>query len=130
MQKPHWEAPVATKASVERFEDFGFEPGQARDRPPCDPGGRGHTRDPGMTVDEHGAASALALRRAAVLDRGDADALAQYREQRLVVVDLDLDLVAVEGELERAQLNDWPQPQLRCAFGLFTWKPEPWSPSW
>jgi hypothetical protein len=27
------------------------------------------------------------------------------------------------------QLKDWPQPQLRVAFGLLMLNPAPWSPS-
>jgi hypothetical protein len=46
------------------------------------------------------------LRRTAVLRRGDVETFAQDREQRLAVVDLDLDGCAVEGERELAQLND------------------------
>jgi hypothetical protein len=44
-------------------------------------------------------------------------------------VDLDLDRSSVEGETEETQLNDWPQPQVRSAFGFVMWKPEPWRPS-
>ena len=37
---------------------------------------------------------------------------------------------AVDAVRERVgQENDWPQPQVRCAFGLLIAKPAPWRPS-
>ncbi len=129
VQKPHWEPPVATKASASESTHGRVEPGERRHRAAGDPGGRGHARDAGVAVDEDGAAAALTLRRAAVLDGRDRAALAQDREQRLAVGDVDLDGRAVEGESEPGQLNDWPQPQVRSAFGFETWNPEPWRES-
>ena len=49
---------------------------------------RGDTGHPGGTVDPHRAAAALALGAAAVLDRADAQLLAQHVEQGRAVVDL------------------------------------------
>ena len=68
------------------------------DRSAVDPGDRRDARDPRLAVDEHGAAPALALRRAAVLRRRDPEALAQHRQQRLARRDLDVDRRAVAGE--------------------------------
>ena len=91
--------------------------------------GRRHTRDARVAVDEDRATSALTLRCTTVLDGHDAESLAQHRQEVLVVVGLDLDGRAVEGERENGQLNDCPQPQVRSAFGLEMWNPEPWRPS-
>ncbi len=66
--------------------------------PPGDADRRRDARDAGIAVDEHGAASALPLRRAAVLRRHDAEALAQDREERFPANAVDLDGCAVAGE--------------------------------
>ena len=65
----------------------------------------------------------------AVLDRRDPQPLAQHRQEGFTVGDVELDGLAVERERESGQLNDWPQPQVRSAFGLLMWNPEPWRPS-
>ena len=134
-----------------------------RDRAALDARDRGHARDPRLAVDEHRATAALTLRRAPVLGRHDAEALAQHVQQRLapLEVGVDDDRRAVEHERRSAsasrrpyspprpgpdakrprrsgavrqirserQENDWPQPQVRCAFGLLIAKPAPWRPS-
>ena len=69
VQKPHWLAPVAQKASAHRARSSSGEPVDGRDRPPRDPAHGGHARDPGLAVHQHGAATALTLRAAPVLRR-------------------------------------------------------------
>ncbi len=56
------------------------------------------TRQGRFVIEEDGAAAADALRRAAVLDRGDAEVLPQHIEEVLALLDLGADLAAVEGE--------------------------------
>jgi hypothetical protein len=48
----------------------------------------------------------LALGRTAVLDGGDDETLAQDRQERLTIGDVDLDGRAVEDEGELGQLKD------------------------
>jgi hypothetical protein len=79
-----------------------------------------------VAVDPDRAASALALRAAAVFGGADAEAIAENLEQR-DVVGLDLDVAPVEGESN--QLKLWPQPQVREALGLVIAKPDCSSPS-
>ena len=129
VQKPHCDAPVATNASTSPSRVASGSPASVvTDRPAIRAAGR-HAGDAGVAVDEDRAAAALALGRAAVLDRRDPEPLAQDRQERFAVGDLELDGLAVEGERECGQLNDWPQPQVRSAFGLLMWNPEPWRPS-
>ena len=71
------------------------------DRPTGDTARRGHTRHPGGTVNQNRAAPALALGAAAVLDRGDPDLTSQHVEQGCAgIVDVDFDLLTVNGELD------------------------------
>ena len=129
VQKPHCDAPVATNASTSPSRVGVGQTGERGDRPARDPRRGRHAGDARVAVDEHRAAAALPLRRAAVLDRRDPEPLAQDRQERFAVGDVELDGLAVEGERESGQLNDWPQPQVRSAFGLLMWNPEPWRPS-
>ncbi len=82
---------------------FRIEPFDRRDRTAVDARGRGHARDPRLAVDEHGATTALALGRAAVLGRHDPEPLAQHVQQRFAPLDvgIDRDLGAVEHERDR-----------------------------
>ena len=50
-----------------------------------------HARDARLTVDEHGAATALALRSAPVLGRGDPEALSQHVQQRFAAFEIGID---------------------------------------
>ena len=75
------------------------EPVDGRHRPAVDARGRRDARDARFAVDQHRAAPALALRRAPVLHRDDAESLAQHREQRLARDGVDLDLLTVAREL-------------------------------
>ena len=61
-------------------------------RDACD---RRDARDAGLAVDEHRATPALTLRRAPVLDREDAEPLAQHEQQRLAGRRVDDDRAAV-----------------------------------
>ena len=56
-----------------RRADLRVQTVEGGDCPSTDPAGRGYARDPGLAVDQHRAATALALRAAPVLDRPDAD---------------------------------------------------------
>ena len=98
VQNPHCDPPVATNAARDRVTRVGVESFHRRHRPARDARGRGDARDPRVAVDEHGAAAALALRRAAVLHRDEAEPLAQDRQQRFPGLDGDIDDVAVAGE--------------------------------
>ncbi len=69
VQKPHWLAPVAQKASAQRIPVRGVQAVEGGDGPTGDPAGRGHARHPRRPVDQHRAATALALGAAAVLRR-------------------------------------------------------------
>ena len=84
----------------QRVAHRGRQTRQGGDRPTGDPGRGCHTRDAGVAVHEHRAASALTLRRAAVLDGADGEALAENRQERFALRDLDLDGRAVEGEVQ------------------------------
>ena len=128
----------------------GAQTGGSGDVPPGYPACRGDACNAGRVVDQHGAAAALALWAAAVEDRLDAEAVAQHAEQGVSVVG-NFDGAAVDSELECvaglcrspgrfrlgqfwtgfrvAQLNELPQPQVRCAFGLSIAKPDPIKPS-
>ncbi len=96
-----------------------------------DGGDAGHA---GGTVDPDGAAAALALGAAAVLQRAQRQVLAQDLEQARPVVG-NLDVGAVDAEPDQGirtsvdQLKEEPQPQVRLALGFVTWNPAPWSPS-
>ncbi len=81
VQKPHWLAPASTNASTQRERSAGSRPSTVVTDRPCDPSGRGHTGHPRGTVDPHGAAAALTLGAAAVLDRPAREAVAQDVEQ-------------------------------------------------
>ena len=83
MQKPHCDPPVATKRRGEAVADSGIETVDGRDRAAVDARDRGDARDVWLAVDQHRAAAALTLRRAAVLHREHTEALAEHREERL-----------------------------------------------
>src|ERR1700683_5583453 len=78
VQNPHWLPPVATNAPAQRSRS-------ARWREPVERGHlaalqssyRGDAGHPGSPVHPHRAATALALRAAAVLDRADAQLVAE-----------------------------------------------------
>ena len=113
----------------ERLTDRGWKSREGGHRSTIDSQRRCDTTDPSITVDEHRATSALTLRCTPVFHGRDAETLAQHRQQRFTALDIDLDRNPVEGERQARQLNDCPQPQVRCALGLLTWKPEPCRPS-
>jgi hypothetical protein len=58
-------------------------------RPAGDPSGRRDAGNPRLTVDQQGAAPALALRAATVLHAADAEAITQHLKQRRPVVGND-----------------------------------------
>ena len=62
--------------------------------------------NPGVTVDEHGAAAALALWGTTVLGAVDAQPLPQHGEERLTRSNRDHDIIAVagKGELDERRL--------------------------
>ena len=91
-------APVATNASASRSRAVGSSPSSVVTDAAGDPLDRGDARDPRLAVDEHGAAAALALRRAAVLHRHDPEPLAQHVEERFARFALDVDGCAVARE--------------------------------
>ena len=96
--------------------------------------GGGHARDARRAVDPDGAAPALPLGAAAVLDGATAQLLAErVEERRTVVEDRDLGPVESEGQARRrggvAQLKEEPQPHVRVALGFVMWNPESCRPS-
>ena len=99
MQNPHCEPPVATKRAARSSRTAAIETVDGRHRAAGDARRGRDARDAWFAVDEHRAAAALTLRRAPVLRRDDAEALAQHREQRLAGRGVDLDLLAVAREL-------------------------------
>ena len=74
--------------------------------------GRLGARDDGVTVHDHGAGAAGALRRAAVLHRAQATAVPQDVEQRCPGRRLDLDRPAVEREVHRTPRGRSPLDRL------------------
>jgi hypothetical protein len=75
------------------------QPFERRDLSALDASDRRDAGDPGSAVDPDGAAAALALRAAPVLDRSAAELVAQCVEEGDPVIDADL--VAVEDEGNR-----------------------------
>jgi hypothetical protein len=75
----------------------GIEALERGDRPPPHAARRCHARHPGLPVDQHGAAAALALGAAAVLRRADAEPLPQDVEEAAALVE-HLDVTAVDDE--------------------------------
>ena len=98
VQNPHCDPPVATNALAKWSRCAGSRPSTVVTDRPSTRVGRGDARDPGVAVDQDGAAAALALRRAAVLHRHEPEPLAQDREQRLARLDRHLGGLAVAGE--------------------------------
>ena len=156
VQKPHWLAPCATKASAQRSRSSAGAPSRVVTRRSGDAADGRDAGDPGRPVDPHGAAPALALRAAAVLDGAAAELLAQRVEEGDPVGDRDRVPVEDEGDEARAgararrrpravlgsgarcrsgggvpgaQLKEEPQPQVRVALGLMMLKPAPCRPS-
>jgi hypothetical protein len=82
----------------ESIPEGGVEAVEGGHRPPRNPLDRSDTRHPRLAVDEHGAAPALPLRRAAVLDRHDAEPLTQDIEERFARFALEVDRRAVALE--------------------------------
>ena len=83
VQNPHCEPPVATNAAASASRSSAGRPSTVVTvRPAIRATGVTHATR-ALAVDEHGAAAALALRRAAVLHAHDAEPLPQHREQRL-----------------------------------------------
>ena len=130
VQKPHWLAPVAQKASAQASLRAGIQARERRDpatrHTPC----RCDAGHAGGSVHQHRARTALPLRAATVLHLTDAEVLTQQREQREVAggradgapVDSEGDVVA-GGRRHGGQLKDCPQPQVRWALGLSIEKP-------
>ena len=113
VQKPHCDPPHATNASTSASRTVGSRPPTVvTARPATRDAGR-HARDPRFAVDQHRAASALALRRAPVLHRDDAELFAQHGEQRLAVGDRDVDLLAVAAELRPDRTHAPPPGRIR-----------------
>ena len=83
---------------------LGGEAVDGGDRSSGDPPSRGDARDPGLPVDQHRAATALALGAAAVLRGPQPERRSQHVEQRSAVV-VDLDLVAVDLHLHLGELT-------------------------
>ena len=81
-----------------RRADLGVQTVEGGHRPSVDPAGRGYARDSGLVVDQHRAATALALGAAPILDRPDADPVPKDVEQRSTVVG-NLDVDTVDGEV-------------------------------
>ena len=98
VQKPHCDPPWSTNPATSASRRVGVEAFDRRDRAPGHPGHRGHAGDARVPVDEHRAAPALPLRRAAVLRRDDAEPLAEHREERLAGKRVDDDRCAVARE--------------------------------
>jgi hypothetical protein len=107
---------------------------EGRDLPAVEPSDRGHARHTGGAVDPDGAAAALALGAAAVLQRMEGQVLAQDLEEGGAVVG-NLDVGAVDAESDQwirtsvDQLKEEPQPHVREALGFVTWNPAPCRPS-
>lgn len=74
-----------------------------RDGTSLDAAGRCHARDTRLTVNEHGATTALALRAASILGRTAAEPIAECAEQRRSIV-RNFDLATIELELDRRGL--------------------------
>jgi hypothetical protein len=89
---------VIDEAGRDRFAFGSVETFDRSDHSSGHPGYRGHTGDPRVSVDEHGAAPALPLWRATVLRRNDAHALSEHGEQRLARKRIDHDRFAVARE--------------------------------
>ncbi len=92
---------------------------------------RGDAGHPGGPVHPHRAAAALALGAAPVLDRADAQLVAQDIEERGPSSATSTSTPSTRSRISgsAAQLNEEPQPQVREALGLVTWNPAPCSPS-
>ncbi len=131
VQNPHWLPPEARRASAHAVAILVGKPFEGGHLAAADPSKRGHAGHPGDAVDPDRAAAALALGAAAVLHRAEPEPLAQQVEQGRAVVGR-LDVRAVDAERiggSADQLKEEPQPQVRVALGLVTWKPASWSPS-
>ena len=99
VQNPHWLAPAAVNAAAQRSASVQALDG--RDLAAGHPPGRGHAGHPGLTVHQHGAAAALALRAAAVLGRAHVEPVPQRLQQRAAVV-RHLHRPPVQDEAERS----------------------------
>ena len=98
VQKPHWLAPCCDEGggpAVAQLRRCSLEGGDVAAGDAAD--GR-HAGDAGCPVDPHGAAAALALRAAAVLDRAAAELVAQRVQQGDPVGDGDRVPVEDEGD--------------------------------
>ena len=134
VQKPHCDPPVARKASAKPSRTAGSRPSIViTDRPA--------TRATGVTHATRGSPSTSTVQqphcpcgaqpsftdkrpsRSRRTDSSDSSADASTATTRL----LHVKLVSISGGID--QEKDWPQPQVRCAFGLLIVKPAPWSPS-
>ena len=104
------------------------------DLPAFKPTDRGHAGHARRTVHPDSAAAALALGAAAVFQRTERQALAQYLEEGRTLV-CYRDVGAVDAEPDQwirkseDQLNEEPQPHVREALGFVTWNPASCRPS-
>ena len=89
VQKPHWLAPCWTKASAQRHAQLLRHSLEGGDPATGDAADGGDAGDAGRPVDPDGAAPALTLRAAAVLDRAAAELLAQRVQEGDPVLDRD-----------------------------------------
>ncbi len=111
VQKPHWLPPVVRQRLSPARGHLGVEPVEGGDRAAGHASGRGDAGHPGLAVDQHRAAAALALGAAAVLGRANAQVLAQDVEQAHAAVG-HLHLPTVDHQLQdrwrfgRGQLKD------------------------
>ena len=106
VQNPHCEPPVATNARTSDSRSAGSSPSTVVT---CRSATRAAGRDARhawIAVDQHGAAPALALRRAAVLHRRQPEVLPQHGQQRGTRRHVHLDRLAVAREREQLPIRD------------------------
>ncbi len=130
---------MAGAGGEKRFDpaslEISIEPFNRGHRPSGHTSGGSDACHAGSAINPDGAASALALGAAPVLDRTAPQLLPERVKERdsLIVINLDRVPVKEKGNGWRrarfSQLNEEPQPQVRVAFGFTIWNPAPCSPS-
>jgi len=88
----------------EAVPNAGVEAIDGGDGPTCDPAQGGDTGNPGRAIDQYGAAPALTLGTASVLDAAKSQLLAQGVEQGEIVT-TDDDRAAVDGQIDGTQIS-------------------------
>ena len=103
-QKPHCDAPAATKLSAHRARSAAGRPSWVLHLSAREPGCLLCAGHDGLAVDEHGAGAARAFRGAAVLYRRDPAAFAEHVKQALAVGKVDGYGLAVKDEFHDTPL--------------------------